>query len=657
MSWEGRTMRSRTSFFNPTVFLHDLRRYWPLTAGYTLIWLLALPVNFLTSWNHVGSHLAGSNMNFEALSVTAVGGCFSAFCAGILFAMAAFSYLGNTRATYGLHALPERRETLYLTHYLAGLCSQLAPQLLAALLTEAVLLSHRAADIRVLGLMLLSLVLPTLFFYSFGVFCMIFTGQLLAAPVFYGILNILAVGVEVLVRSFAGNFLYGWAGSDDPKLIALSPIIQLAETNVRAAYDYVTYTDAAGQLARKVDYSALRLYGLDWLLLYAGAGLVFAALGLLVYRLRHSEDTGSVVAIRWARPVFKYGVTFCAALALGQLLYYLFFGQYRYNGAYSLGGTLLCMGAAGLIGYFAAEMLLKKSFRVLRSGWRGAVTVTAVMAALGCAMTFDLTGYEGYLPGPEDVELAEVNFNAYSGNAHCFVQLRDPRSIQRLEEAHRAVIADKRRQQADLDDGGESAFDRGLTRCWFDVTYHLKNGDSVSRTYNNLAIFAAELGDPSSPAAALTALYNDPEVTTLRALGNDYFNWNSMDLRDLRFTGGYVSVSEWDEDAYLGDRDRDLTPAQAEDIYDAVLRDVAAGHAEASLFREESYERRYEVQLYASFAKPEGVVKPIPFTAPADEDPDRVSTTFTPQITESMTHTRAVLHGLGLFEKKSVSSD
>ena len=41
---------------------------------------------------------------------------------------------------------------------------------------------------------------------------MMFTGQILAAPVFYGILNVLAVGMEYLVRTFAGTFLYGYSG-------------------------------------------------------------------------------------------------------------------------------------------------------------------------------------------------------------------------------------------------------------------------------------------------------------------------------------------------------------------------------------------------------------------------------------------------------------
>ena len=35
-------MRSRTSFFNPTVFWNDQKRAWPLTAGYALLWLLVL---------------------------------------------------------------------------------------------------------------------------------------------------------------------------------------------------------------------------------------------------------------------------------------------------------------------------------------------------------------------------------------------------------------------------------------------------------------------------------------------------------------------------------------------------------------------------------------------------------------------------------------
>ena len=47
MNWEVRTMRSGTSFFNPTLFRKTLGRFWPLWAVYGLIWVYALPVRCL----------------------------------------------------------------------------------------------------------------------------------------------------------------------------------------------------------------------------------------------------------------------------------------------------------------------------------------------------------------------------------------------------------------------------------------------------------------------------------------------------------------------------------------------------------------------------------------------------------------------------------
>ena len=85
-----------------------------------------------------------------------------------------------------------------------------------------------ALDLTALGTALLAAVLSVLFFYSFAVLCMMFTGQILAAPVFYGTLNFLAVGMEYLVRTFAGNFLYGYSGYSAPETFAfLSPAWEL----------------------------------------------------------------------------------------------------------------------------------------------------------------------------------------------------------------------------------------------------------------------------------------------------------------------------------------------------------------------------------------------------------------------------------------------
>ena len=635
-------MQSKTSFFNRTVFLHDLKRWWPLTAGYALIWLLAMPLGWLTELNH-DPYLSAWNVQFDALDIAGNAGYWSAFLTGILFAMAAFSYLTNPRATYGLHALPERRETLYVTHYLAGLCSQLAPQLVTILLTLAVLAAHGAFSARLLGLMLLAFVLPTLFFYSFAVFCMMFTGQILAAPVFYGALNVLVVGVELLIRTFAGNFLYGWAENIEPVLTPLSPIVKLVENGVNATQN--TYEVLENGVTLVEETHELYLLGLDWLLIYAAAGLVFAALGLLVYRKRPSEATGSTVAIGWARPVFQYGVTFCAALALGQLLYFLFFGQFRSNGSYSLPGTLGCMALSGLLGYFVAEMLLKKSFRVWKSGWRGALVVVAVLVVMGCGMSLDLTGYESYVPDVDDVQAATVQMNVYNSSAHTYLfGIRDPETIRLIIEAHRAVVSDKERQLRLNDSAQPRDYNEaGAAYGYFSVDYTLNDGRVVRRRYSDVTFFSDELGDPASVAGALTALNSSETVMFARALGRDYFSSDNDPrvLRDLRFTGGDAYV--YNNDAYR-EQSRTLTAHEAELLYDAVLRDVAAGHVSASLFESESI-LNGSVTLYATYDAPDRVVDRA-VTYPSDVPPGRDMTSYDLGVTERMTETVATLRAM-----------
>ena len=622
-------MRSKTSFFNPTVFWSDCRRCWPLTALYALVWLMLLPLNCLTEFAHAGPDYA-PDMLYTCLAGTSAGGYISALLVGIAFAMAMFAYLCDTRATNGLHALPERRETLYVTHYLAGLCCQLMPQVAAVVLCVAVIGAHGVFDLSAMGLMLLTLILPTLFFYCFGVFCMVFTGQILAAPVFYGILNILVVGVEMLVKTFAGTFLYGWDEPFDAMLISFSPIVRLIES-VRVS------EGAAAELV---------IAGAGWLWLYAAVGLVLAALGLLVYRRRHSEATGSIVAVGWARPIFRYGVSFCAALALGQLLYYLFFGQYRYNGDYSLPGTLACMAAAGLIGYFAAEMLLRKSFRVWKTGWKGAAVVAAALVALGFALSLDLTGYEGYVPDPDKVESVSVEFNVYTTPGGCYVTRSDPGVIRLATAAHRAIIGDKARQQSlgrSHYDGPADWREGENAGCYYSVAYRMKNGTVVRRSYRDVTICADELGDPASPAAALTALYNDPNVALQRTLNRWGYGEDPGALADLRFTGGFYSAAKWSGESYLGEDVYDLTPAQAKQIYDAVLRDAAAGRLAGSLFKEEA--RMRGIELYATYLD----ARTYDGAAVPDVDPDgRAQVTFGPVVTPQMAETLAALRAMGI---------
>ena len=119
----------------------------------------------------------------------------------LLCAMAVFSYLYASRSVGMLHALPLRREGLFLTNYLSGLLFLLLPNLAVFLLALAAEVFAGTVVFSSLFTWLVVVSLFGLFFYSFAVFCAMFTGHLLALPVFYGVLNCLAAIISTLMDS------------------------------------------------------------------------------------------------------------------------------------------------------------------------------------------------------------------------------------------------------------------------------------------------------------------------------------------------------------------------------------------------------------------------------------------------------------------------
>ena len=471
-------MRSATSFFDKTLFRSQLKHTWPLWLGYTALWLFLVPVMLFSELSAYQLGYSAADASYLLLNTGVRGGIFISFFFGLFFAMLAFSHLTQSRATNGFHALPVRRETIFLTAYLTGLFCQLSTILVTFLLGAAVSAPLHLSFWSVTAAAMGSAMLEAVFFYSFAALCMVMTGQILAA--------------------------------------------------------------------------------------YALAGLVIALIALLLYRTRKSEMTGSTVAFPWAVPVFKYGVAFCTAVSLGQFLYYFLFGQYRSSGNDSLPGTILCMAAAGLVGYFVAEMLIKKSFRVFRTGAKGAAIVALALVLLGVAMSFDLTGYEKRVPDESEIESVYYTFSGMTN-----VTTDDADTIRRLTAAHQAIVKNRNEQARiadawDADTLSQSDHD-DIEPFSLRLTYYLKDGSQLSRSYS-LYLRRSELTAPSSATARVNALYMCRESVLRRVLG-----YGCDHLGDTpRFLDSYCYY--YDENSNT--KDYALTAAQAEQVYAALMQDV-----------------------------------------------------------------------------------
>ena len=616
MSWEVRTMRSGTSFFNGTLFRKAFFRFWPIWALYGTMWLLILPLRFLAE--AMRGSVRSDQSTLEYLQQIARDipsalpfGVTAAAVAGVVCAMAVFAYLYSSRSACMMHALPARREALFVSHYLAGLSFLLLPHLAVYALTLAVEASLGCLALGPLTTWLLVQSGVCLFFYSFAVFCAMFTGNLVALPVFYGILNFLVMLVTSLVVTVCRQFLYGYYNVPSALYAAaewLTPALNLYRAVVP------TYTT-----------DAVLVYSPETVGIYAAAGVVLAAAALLVYRARHIESAGDVVAVKLVRPVFKYGFAFCTGLTGGMATCSVLL----LTGSLSLTVWVLVWS---LIGYFAAEMLLKKSFRVLKA-WKGSVALGAVMLLLCLSVSLDWYGFENRVPAADQVESVELwGLNgAPVDDAGSKLTFTDPEDVALAIQLHQLAI------QAEPEANGESSGDC-YTHLYF--TYTLTDGRTFERAYTGLPLFESDLEQEGTLTWTANQILSDQD-NAAQMYGFDQ-------IEKSRVVDAYLDMV-WNtqtqsyETVYID--------GSAQELYDAVKQDFAEGTIGVRYLLEDSQERcdnTCVTDLYFVFMSQTS-------DDPSQQENASSSSEWCITLTPSASHTLALLRELGALDETHIA--
>lgn len=541
-------MRSATSYFNGPLYRKTLARFWPLWGLWGVGWLFLCPLRLLNSYlsdYHFRATSAQESLLWDAQCLPELlpSGVFLAAFFAILCAMAVFGYLYNSRSACWTHALPMRREALFTTQYLAGLSMMLLPLLATGVLTAIVEVSFLPMESwgEVLSALLTWLLGQSgicLFFFSFAAFCAMFTGNILALPAFYGILNGLAAGLWFLVDALMNEFYYGYAGV--PGALTVVEYLTPAEILTRAVYWFSGTPDESAHLSSPGTVAA-----------YAAVGVALALFSLYVYRRRHVETAGDVVAVAVVRPLFKYGVSFCAGLAFGMFTAAFF-------GWSDLPILIPCILVWTVVGYFAAEMLLRKSFRVLKA-WKGGAVMTAVMLLLCLVCLMDVFGVVNRVPDAGRVVSVRVEIDMgypYDGGRTLSADLTDPAQIEEILSLHQAIVdhQDNEGRGANSESDYTSAY----------LTYTLSGGGKLDRRYRSVPIYAEDLDTPGTVAYAMKQIVED---RTLVAMAYDFDGF----LKDARLTSAYLNRvylngESYSEDLYLDDYRQELWEAVQEDF-------------------------------------------------------------------------------------------
>jgi ABC-2 type transport system permease protein len=545
-------MKSKTSFFNKTLFLNLLRRFWPIFAVYLAVWIIIEPValgNMLQYAQYSRGYTAdplAQTMGFAntVLSMGLYGGVIMSGIFAGLVAMAAFSYLYSSRSVSMICALPIKREGVFLSVFVSGLSTLLMANLVILLITLAVTAAYgMLAAVGGYVLQCFAMVcLSNIFFFGFASLCASLTGSILVLPLVYAVLNFTAVVVESLVKTVMGMFIYGIRPGSPETFLWLSPPVRLFTTD--------TVKTVSAQTAQGIYYTS-DVYYSGWLTLglYAVAGLAFAVLAMLLIKRRRMESAGDVVAIRPLKPVFKYCLSVGCALVLGLLIYSIVFSYSEFHGVKAMFYMLLFMLVGAFVGYFAAEMLLQKTFRVFkRATWLRFGVTGLVIAALMLCGEFDLYGIEKKLPAADQVQGVSVNVDGEN------VLLETPENIAAVIAAHGDIITHKLINEAWEPDGIHSTSYVGLV-----YTYH--NGKTLERSYSI---------DPqgSNDIYALNDILNTKEAV-------DYRKRLGLPVTINTISDAFIEYYDIAEMQY---RTIELSPRAAVELYqDCILPDIESG--------------------------------------------------------------------------------
>ncbi len=618
-------------WFNAALFRKNITRFWPILALYTAIQFLSLPTELILlsgmrEWTNLRQDVGNAIMGATSTSVP-MGGIF-----GLLVAMALFSYLMNNRSAGMLHALPIRREGLFLTNWLTGFAFFIVPNAVVALISLAAqgvcgalfpLLTFRWFALHTVIAM---------FFFCFAVCCAMFTGHILALPAFYGILNLLVFGLSMLADNAMNVLLVGYGGN-------------------RLASSAVTkWCTPAWHLMNQVNHSSF-YDGTPWFDPSATAialgycvvlGAAFTLIAVVTYQHRQLERAGDIVTVGWVRPVFQYGVGVCVGLTLGTILYENFFRSF---GPWALVvGVALC----AVLGGFIARMLLKKTLRVFANGWKGCAALGVCMLVLLGGARADLFGYQRWVPKASQVESVYVGAvsSAPWDSGSSGLNLEDPEEIQAILRLHTTLVEHLNEledaRQRDTYGWDEENFETA-SATWLRIEYYMTDGSVQTRTYYDVPITSQALSQPDTYAAQLQALINQPQLVMRSYLGQN------VDPEDVVASSAWLTNVSEPDDAQPSGQDLDLTTRQCQTLWAAVVEDLEAGRFHRYLLEDrERNENCYYTDLHFSLTQPYYDVNGVRSTSNWDL---RIT------VQKSATATIKALEEMGLTDRLSGRND
>ena len=540
-------MKSKTSFFNMTALKKDVTRYAPIWVFYT-IYLLLMLFSMMSSIPAYAAETVVETMP----SMLWINLLYAGICAAFLC-----MDLFHSRLCNGLHAFPVHRESWLTTHIVSGMLFSFVPNLLTSLL--ACLLMGEFYYIAFLWLAVSTL--QFIFFFGTAILAAMCAGNLLGMIAVYGITHLITVLVYYVTVLFYEPLLHGVYFNEE-YFFRFFPLGQMGE------FDYIEYRTHRVEEEIRGEFMGFLPEQWRYLGICAVFGVVALVLAFLVYRRRHLETAGDLIAWRPLAPVFL------TVFAIGSgMILFLFFALFG-----DVSSFLLIIGIS--IGYFTGRMLLNRTLKVFtKKVFLGLGVMIAVLAGTLLLTLLDPLGVTRYVPELDKIANVRVigadkdsYYSSYSPFSSFYwdevtspgFAITDQTEITKAQDFHKELI--QYRPAADSD-----------ILCDVRIVYTLKNGRTVLRNYR--VEHDSKLGKQAG------AYFSDVRYV-----------FEVSDPEMLYWAFESVSV-----DAYYDEKNVSVKLTDTQDI--AGLIDAVKADCEAGLMAQNwAYHDKYEENYYVHFS-------------------------------------------------------
>ncbi|MBO5060421.1 MAG: hypothetical protein J6C82_05875 [Clostridia bacterium] len=519
-------MISSTSLFNLGIYKNTLRRFKWGSFLYFVILFFSLPFVFLVQ--NPADILQSYSRNLAeyplllrdeyiliplllAISVPTITSALS------------FNNVHSSKQSIFVHSLPVTRKENYISTLAASLTLMAVPVVLVALILFVMSLTAYSQIFTSMSVLYWLGINFSIIFIMFSVsaFSAVLTGNTAAHIVINIFLHIIPMLAALTIYLISDIFLFGFYESGSfigTTIMNNTPIVWLFG---RALSHYN---------------NELNMFAQPQMCFYLGGAIVFYILAYLLYKKRKLETCGDVAAFKIFKPILKYSVTTAAAVAAFGVL-----------SSSEIGAAAIFTVAitVTLIVYFAAEMLMNKTFKVF-SKYKGYLAFAACSALFISFFAFtNVFGYETKIPYSEDIESAAV----FSNWQFEYPVTQDTEAIESVRSIHREFISDISVTEPDNP--------RSLR-----VLYNLKNGKTLERRY--------QITDEQYKAA-LSEMFKFPEYK------NKFYGLNKINIENV--SGMFMSAhsSNYGHSVAVGSDSSELLAAVEKDIsilsYDELIAD------------------------------------------------------------------------------------